>query len=274
MSISDLDPNVPGSDAPAGEGDDHLRAINGALNEAFPAVDGPITNTGAAGTAGDTDPPDAATWSQLFADVRALASGVAAGGSIQLGMCMVWNTAVGAIPAGWTLCNGININNVQVPNLVDRMVMGAGNLYSNGEVGGSAAGSTQTELGGGHSHTLGAVNNHTLVTANLPAHSHLSFVAGDNSAGGPPAPSAADASSVRASNVGNSEAYQISVAPNSPTSVEPNVSRTSKTGSSSPSSLTHTGNTDAVAAHQHDIGAASFPPFQALTWICYVGAAA
>ena len=140
MSISDLNANIPGDDAPAGEGAARIRDINAALKEAFGAVDNVITNTGATQNVGDTDPPDAATWSQLFADVRTLASGAAAGGTVQLGMCMIWNTAVGAIPTGWTICNGVNINNVPVPNLVDRFVMGAGNTYTNGQVGGAEPG--------------------------------------------------------------------------------------------------------------------------------------
>lgn len=251
MSISDLDPNVPGSNAPAGEGDDHLRAINSALNEAFGAVDGPITNTGASGGVADTDPPDAATWSQLFEDVRALASGAAAGGSIQLGMCMVWNTANGAIPTGWTLCNGVNINNVAVPNLVDRFIMGAGNLYNNGEVGGSAPGSSTTGSAGDHSHTT---SGHVLTVGELPA------TLGSNiyieQAASTQADSHEDAGSFA----------RGSATPNAATTLPVTV-----TGANS-DAHTH-GNTNSTGAHTHTIDENSYPPFQALTWICYVGTA-
>ena len=250
MSISDLDPNVPGANAPAGEGDDHLRALNSALNEAFGGVDGPISNSGASQGFGDTDPPDAATWSTLFDDVRALSEGVSAGGSIQKGMCMVWNLAVGPIPTGWTLCNGININNVPVPNLVDRFVMGAGGTYSNGEVGGAEPGNQETDPGGSHSH---ATKDSTLTMANLPSalndnvnvsistggdgitHQNTSFAAGGESSG-------------------------------TPTSAPMSVSGATSTPHNH-------GTTEIVGAHTHTLGADTLPPFQALTWICYVGTA-
>jgi hypothetical protein len=252
MSISDLDPNVPGSDAPAGQGDDHLRAINSALKEAFPAVDGAITNTGAAGTAGDTDPPDAATWSQLFADVRALAGTAGAGASIQLGMMMLWSTANGAIPAGWTACNGVNINNVAVPVLEDRFVMGAGNTYSNGNVGGAQPGTQTTELGGSHTHTT---SGHSLTLSELPT------ALSDN--------------------------IQVSQAPtdqsdnHSDTTSLARGNATPTANTTLPMSVTGLGNaahthgdTAAAAAHDHALGAGTLPPFLALTWIIYVGVAA
>lgn len=250
MSISDLDPNVPGANAPAGEGDDHLRAINSALNEAFGAVNGPITNSGGTGAVGDTNPPDAATWSKLFDDVRALADGVSAGGTIQKGMCMLWSTSNGAIPSGWVPCQGQNVNNVSVPNLQDRFVVGAGGTYGDGEQGGSLPGTQTTEPGGSHSH---ATKDHALTVAELPSalndninisistggdgikHENTSFAAGGESSG-------------------------------TPTSVPMSVSGTQ-------SAVHNHGETAIIGAHTHVLGAGSLPPFTAYTWICYVGSA-
>ena len=69
-SISELTPGTPTSSAPAGEGDDELRQLKSVLAASFPALDGLISNTGGEGTPGDTDPPDAATFTKLFADVK------------------------------------------------------------------------------------------------------------------------------------------------------------------------------------------------------------
>jgi hypothetical protein len=164
---------------------------------------------------------------------------------------MVWNTAVGPIPDGWTLCNGININNVPVPSLVDKFVMGAGNLYSNGNVGGSTPGSTTTELGGSHTHTT---SGHAISMSELPV--ALSSNIQINQAASDQSDNHSDVSSVARGNA----------TPNATTTVPMSV-----TGLGG---ATHThGNTASAAAHTHGLGAGTMPPFQALTWICYVGVA-
>ena len=254
MSISDLDANIPGDDAPAGEGAARIRDINAALKEAFGAVDNVITNTGATQNVGDTDPPDAATWSQLFADVRTLASGAAAGGTVQLGMCMLWNTAVGAIPTGWTACNGININNVPVPNLIDRFVMGAGNKYTNGQVGGAEPGTQVTDMANAHVHTT---SGHTLTVAELPR------ALSDNV------------------NILQSPSYTDTTARLTFTETVSRGSSATGANSTQPMSITglgddaHShGDTGVVEGHVHTLSDGALPPFQALTWICFVGVAA
>jgi hypothetical protein len=71
---------------------------------------------------------------------------------LPIGNIQMWSGAVANIPsvwgADWALCNGQN----GTPNLMDRFVVGAGNLYAPGAVGGSTSIS--------------------LSTANLPAHNH------------------------------------------------------------------------------------------------------
>ncbi len=44
----------------------------------------------------------------------------------------MWSGAVDAIPNGWTLCNGQN----NTPDLKNRFIVGAGDEYSVGDVGG------------------------------------------------------------------------------------------------------------------------------------------
>lgn len=67
---------------------------------------------------------------------------------IPSGLISMWSGSVATIPSGWVLCNGSN----NTPDLRGRFVIGAGGDYAVGTTGGSA---TQT-----------------LITANLPAHTH------------------------------------------------------------------------------------------------------
>ena len=129
-SISELDPNNPDSNAPAGEGDDQLRQLKEILLASFPALDGLITNSGATGSAGDVNPPDAATWSRLFTDVR-----FAAAAAIPVNGIVMFGGLESEIPPGWFLCNGSN----GTPDLRNRFVLAADyadSLYTVGQNGG------------------------------------------------------------------------------------------------------------------------------------------
>jgi hypothetical protein len=169
-------------------------------------------------------------------------------------MCVVWNTANngGVIPSGWTLCDGKNINNIAVPNLIDRFVMGAGGTYNNGQVGGSTPGSQTTEPGGSHSHST---SSHALTLAELPT--ALSSNVQVNQAASTDADSHHDTTSLA----------RGSETPNAETTLPMSI-----TGLGN-SAHDH-GDTAIVSAHTHDLGAGTLPPFQALTWICFVGIAA
>ncbi len=64
---------------------------------------------------------------------------------------------------GWCLCDGTATNGLAVPDLRDRMIMGAGTTYKTGSKGGSAS----------HTHSVsGTVGATTLTEAQLAAHSH------------------------------------------------------------------------------------------------------
>ena len=69
-------------------------------------------------------------------------------GSIPSGVIVMWSGTSSNIPAGWLLCDGSN----GTPDLRDRFIVGAGNQYSRGDIGGS--------------------NSVTLTTAQMPNHSH------------------------------------------------------------------------------------------------------
>jgi len=77
------------------------------------------------------------------------------------GMIIIWSGSLGSIPAGWVLCDGTNAT----PDLRDRFIVGAGNTYAVGAVGGSANAivvththtATSTVTDPGHVHTTDAI---------------------------------------------------------------------------------------------------------------------
>ena len=79
-------------------------------------------------------------------------AGISTGTTIPTGMISLWYGSIGSVPTGWYLCDGTN----GTPDLRDRFVIGAGSTYSVGATGGST--------------TV------TLVTNNLPAHTHTATV--------------------------------------------------------------------------------------------------
>jgi microcystin-dependent protein len=74
------------------------------------------------------------------------------GATIPAGLISMWSGSIGSIPSGWYLCDGSN----GTPNLTDRFVIGAGSAYAVNGVGGATS--------------------VTLVTANMPAHTHTATV--------------------------------------------------------------------------------------------------
>lgn len=68
--------------------------------------------------------------------------------AVPAGIIVMWSGAVVNVPSGWAICNGAN----GTPDLRNRFVVGAGNVYAPGNTGGS--------------------DTVVLSTANLPSHSH------------------------------------------------------------------------------------------------------
>jgi hypothetical protein len=112
-------------------GDDYT--INGTLN-----INGSLKLDGSTGTAGQvlvSNGTATPKWGNAF--VR--------------GMIMLWSGSTGSVPDGWRLCNGSN----GTPDLRDRFVVGAGNLYNVNSKGGS-----KDAVAISHSHNFsGSTNN-------------------------------------------------------------------------------------------------------------------
>jgi len=66
------------------------------------------------------------------------------------GMIMIWSGSIGSVPSGWRLCDGGG----GTPDLRNRFVMGAGNLYGVGATGGANTRSTSATAVGISSTTL------------------------------------------------------------------------------------------------------------------------
>jgi len=102
-----------------------------------------------------------ATYDNLYG---ILASATAPASTFSTGMIMIWSGAIGTIPSGWLLCNGIldTASGQTPPDLRDRFVVGAGNTYSVAQTGGSADAvvvththtATSTVTDPGHTHTM------------------------------------------------------------------------------------------------------------------------
>lgn len=262
MSIKDWDVNSPSAQSPAGQGDDEIRAIKQDVKTVFPAVDVEIQN----GVGGPQ--PTSGDFTRLFDDVNSLKS---TQGTFPIGSIMMWSGQDDSIPSGWTICNGTNVNNVEVPDLTTRFIVGANALTPVGTFGGSyetgSAGSTQANV---------SVNPHTITTDNLPRHQHTMWADGTNETND--ASIAANEAAVAHNNGGSGDDQKYNIAPNpaSPTTIEPAYGRTGygqTVGATpvdlpdSPDQLTHDTATVTIPGHTHSFN----PKYYALTFIMYVG---
>lgn len=89
---------------------------------------------------------------------------------VPTGMIAMWSGSIANIPAGWALCNGTN----GTPNLQNRFVVGAGDTYAVGTIGGVNAVTLDETQIPSHTHTIGANggHSHTASTNTTGSHSH------------------------------------------------------------------------------------------------------
>ena len=105
---------------------------------------------------------------------------------IPTGLISMWSGSLTTVPEGWALCNGEN----GTPDLTDRFIVGAGNNYAVGDVGGEdlvtlvdsdlpyhrhSSGTLDNSSSGGHSHTASS--------ASTGSHSHGSGTLGTSEDG-------------------------------------------------------------------------------------------
>lgn len=96
---------------------------------------------------------------------------------VPYGAILMWAGLVADIPDSWALCDGDN----GTPDLRDRFVIGAGNTYAEGAVGGTASHTHTGTLanGGEHTHNV-TVADHVLTVAEIPAHKHGNGIGQDD----------------------------------------------------------------------------------------------
>ena len=82
--------------------------------------------------------------------------------SVPIGAIILWSGSTGTIPSGYSLCDGSN----GTPNLRDKFIVGAGNTYAVGGIGGSAD-------------AVVVAHTHTGTTSTVGDHQHISTL-GDN----------------------------------------------------------------------------------------------
>jgi hypothetical protein len=73
-----------------------------------------------------------------------------------LGAIVIWSGSIASIPAGWQLCNGTN----GTPDLRNRFILGAGDVYAVNATGGQTDGIIVSHNHGGSLNTAGS-HTHT-----------------------------------------------------------------------------------------------------------------
>lgn len=140
--IAQLNSANPTSTDTVSQADDHLRLIKNVLKNTFPNLDQPVT-----------------------------ASPAQINSPVPKGLISLWSGSLVTIPAGWVLCDGNN----STPDLRNRFVVGAGDVYSVGNTGGATTQTLSVSNIPAHTHTIsgisGAAGGHTH-TINDPGHVH------------------------------------------------------------------------------------------------------
>ena len=266
-NIAGLNASLPTDDAPAGEGAAEIRQLKAVLKNCLGAVDGAIYDA-------DGTKPSAADFSRLFSVIDGLLTDDGGGGDMLtvpfVGMIVPYYGDGTTIPSGWVFCDGRN----GTPDLTGRFPIGwQGGFglpkYLGASSGGALPSSWTTSSSGAHTHTL-SVQDHTITTANLPAHDHELFRNESNAA------ATAITTDEAAAYIGGGSGgpdYTVRPAPTNPTTTSPNVGRSGTGGlSTTPTALSHTGSTASNGSHTHTLDGADLPPWSAVYWIMYVGA--
>lgn len=241
MSISALNPLVPGDLENAGGSAEEIRNLKSAIKDCFGGVAGPVK----AGTAGALATDVQLT--ALFDRLTALEASIAGAGVFVQGMTMFWPYSVASIPAGWAQATGATVNGFTTRDMRGRMPLGADSVFVNpGDVGGSVAvinTSTQAAV------ALANTGSTALTAANIPniaANLNITHNTGNDGI------NHNDSTTVAGGNLGSGGTGR------------PVVTATGLNGTG------HTHTNPSVPAHSHTV-TPTWPPYMGGCWITYVG---
>lgn len=159
--INQLDSSNPASTDQLAQADEHLRLLKSVLKSTFPNLTGPVTATQATLNSIETIVP--------------------------IGVITAWYGSSASVPLGWAICNGQTVarsdglGNITTPNLVDKVIVGAGSsVAAQGVSVGSTSSAVNTGVAGSHNHTVsggshthgGSVLGHSLTEDQMPPHFH------------------------------------------------------------------------------------------------------
>lgn len=219
--VNQLVPSNPTSTDSVAQADDHMRLIKSTLVNTFPNLSGQVTATAAA------------------------LSLVTETNQISTGMILIWSGSLGAIPSGWALCDGTN----GTPDLRDRFVVGAGNLYARNAVGGS-----KDAIVPAHTHTATS----TFVGSPMANHSHTITDPGHTHS----------LTSYNSGGVTGASTYTASGVTGAPSYTTSSLSATTGISVNAGSAGTPTGAvTTVVASSGTSVTDANLPPYYALAYI-------
>ena len=179
-TLNTLNALNPTHDDSLSDCDAHLRNIKRSLVSTFPNVTGPVTVTqgdlnGTSGiparvtaleaasnhlTGNQTLPGNVTVSGALSVAGAFLINGVPA---VPRGIITMWVGLSTSVPAGWVVCDGSQ----GTPNLLNRFIIGAGDVFTVGQAGGAAVFSGSVDAVGAHSHTsqTGTAGSHTHTTS-------------------------------------------------------------------------------------------------------------
>jgi hypothetical protein len=145
--IHQLDSANPAATDEIRQADDHLRLIKAAIKNTFPNINNAVTKT-------DEE------LNALF--------------TYPIGMISIWYGTSGTVPSGWALCDGGTYTRtdgggtIVAPDLRNRVVVGAGDLYTQGTTQGATTATGTTTGSGSHTHTVDG-GSHTHSATNVSA---------------------------------------------------------------------------------------------------------
>ena len=174
------------------------------------------------------------------------------------GLISMWYGLLTNIPDGWTLCDGQN----GTPDLRDRFIVGAGNEYEIGDIGGEKEVTLTEEQIPNHSHGSG-----TLSTSSAGSHSHGSGTLSTNSTG----------SHTHTYYMRPTSSF-VKVSSGDGANVRPNSNTSTDTSSAGSHSHSISGSTSSSGSHNHSISGSTAntggdeahenrPPYFALAFI-------